>query len=82
MKGIPVSQKTEIAAGASYVAATSGIAIGSWLAEHWLQALSALFMVLTFLTQLIFSIRKDRREHLRALREEELHNREAPPSDC
>jgi hypothetical protein len=55
-------------------------ATGLWLADNWLQALSGVIIVLTFLAQLYFGMRKDRRELRQSQREAERHARENPTS--
>ena len=57
-----MSSKAEIATTASYVTASGGLAVGTWMVDHWLQLLSALVVLATYFTQLYFSLRKDRRE--------------------
>lgn len=57
-----MEQKTEIATGISYTASSGGLAIGTVIADYWLQILSAIFLVLTYATQLYFASKRDRRD--------------------
>lgn len=55
-------QKSELAAGSSYIASVVGAGVGTWLSEHWLQLASLFFMGLTYATTLYYKRRRDRRE--------------------
>lgn len=67
--------QVEVAAGISYSASVTGIAVGNWLSENWLAILSAVFIIATYTTQLVFTLRKDKREKARQEREEERHHK-------
>lgn len=66
-----MQRRSEIAGGVSYTVSGTGFAVGAWIADHWLQVLSALVMLITWGTQLYFSIRADRREERAARKREE-----------
>ena len=54
--------KTEIAAPVVYTAGSVGIGIGHFMSTNWLQLLSAAVIIATYLTNLFFQRRRDRRE--------------------
>lgn len=60
------------AATASYAASISGLGIGNWFHENWLSLISTMFMVATFVVQVYYSQREDKRRnesHQRRMRE-------------
>lgn len=72
-----MEHKFDVATGVSYTTSATGL----WLADNWLQVLSAIVIVLTFLTQMWFGIRKDRREFQQEQRDAERHARENGSSE-
>lgn len=70
-----MSSRADVTAAVSYGVSAAAF-VGGFIAEHWLQVLSAISIVATYLTHLYFAKRKDRREQERERRELERHEAE------